>query len=459
MVRDRCGARVILVWIVLFALLTPGAGPFAAAAEQRGNAAGEPVYVVPIHRTIETGLLQFLKRAFKEAEYANARHIILDMNTPGGRIDAAEDIGELVRASKVPTIAFIHGKASSAGSYIALNAGRIAMEPGSTIGAAAVVDLSGKEIENPKIISHWTGLMKAAAENRKRNPDIAAGMVDKNIVVELPALGRTKGRGEILTLTADEALKVGYAEAITPSLNDVIAFIGAQDARIVHFTPSPAEKMARFLTDPVVMTLLLIIGVAGLAIELFIPGFGVPGVLGLLGFGLYFFGQYAAGFAGVEDIALFILGAALLAVEIFVPGFGLFGIAGIVCLACGIVLAAYDTQQAFISLGIALLVAVVIVAVAAKYFGRRGLWNRFILRDEQKTEDGYVSVPSRSALIGRTGRALTPLRPSGTAQFGDERVDVVTQGEYISPGTAVTVIQAEGARIVVRKAENNGEVR
>jgi membrane-bound serine protease (ClpP class) len=149
----------------------------------------------------------------------------------------------------------------------------------------------------------------------------------------------------------------------------------------------------------------------------------------------------------------------LLAVEIFVPGFGLFGIAGIVCLACGIVLAAYDTQQAFISLGIALLVAVVIVAVAAKYFGRRGLWNRFILRDEQKTEDGYVSVPSRSALIGRTGRALTPLRPSGTAQFGDERVDVVTQGEYISPGTAVTVIQAEGARIVVRKAENNGEVR
>jgi len=416
------------------------------------------VYVVPVHQKIETGLQKFLSRAFAEAESVHADYVVLDINTFGGRLDAAIEIGELIRMSEVRTVAFIHGKAVSAGSYIALNADRIVMEPGSTIGSASVVDIAGNEVEDPKIISHWVSEMKAAAQAGNRDPLIAEGMVDKNVVVPLPELNRTKEKGEILSLTAEEALVVGYADHVAGALNEVLSFIGAEEATVVTFDPTPAERLARFLTDPVVMTILLLLGIAGIAIELFVPGFGVPGIVGVASFALYFFGHYVAGFAGFEDIALFILGVALMIVEIFVPGFGIFGIAGIISLICGVVLAAYNTKQAFASLGIAFLIAVVVLAIVIKFFGYKGVWNRFILRDEQKSEEGYTPTAPKNHLLGKVGTSLTPLRPAGTIRIGDENVDVVSRGEFISAGSKVKVILVEGPRVVVSeiKEENTG---
>ncbi|WP_079910548.1 nodulation protein NfeD [Paenibacillus sp. 32352] len=448
-------ARSCLLLLLAFLLLLPLGTAFAVdsnpASGSSSVAKSAPVAVIPVHQTIETGLQKFLERAMKEAEDSRAMFIILDIDTLGGRVDSAEDIGEMIRNSKVPTIAYVHGRAVSAGSYIALNASKIVMEPGSTMGAAAVVDASGAEVGNVKVIAHWASQMRSAAELRGRDPQIAEAMVDKNAGVEMKAINRTVPKGQLVSLTADEALKVGYAESIGNNLDEVIRFIGAADHPVLHLEPTAAESFSRFLTQPSISILLLFIGIAGVAIELFVPGFGLPGIIGLLGFGLYFFGHYIVGFAGVEDIALFIIGVVLLIIEIFVSSFGILGILGIACLFSGVVMAAYNTKQAALHLSVAFVLAVIVVAIVVRIFKHRGVWNRFILREELTKEKGYTPTVERTDLLGKTGTSITPLRPSGTIYVGDERVDVVTSGEFIPLNKQIVIVQVEGSRVVVRE--------
>ncbi|PYI51765.1 NfeD family protein [Paenibacillus flagellatus] len=425
-------------------------GKSSTLAESLPASSGKLVYVVPVKQTVESGLQRFLERAFAEAIESAASLVVLDIDTLGGRLDSAEQIGELIRTSPIPTAAFVNGRAVSAGSYIALNAETIVMTPGSTLGAAAVVDGAGNEVESAKVVSHWASEMRAAAELRGRNPAIAEGMVDKNAVVDMPPIGRTAGKGEIVSLSAEEAVKVGYAEKIADTLDEAIAFLGMKGATVVEFEPSGAEKLARFLVHPVVMTVLLLVGIAGVAIELLVPGFGLPGILGLTGFALYFFGHYVAGFAGIEHIVLFVAGVVLLVAEMFVPSFGLLGVLGIVSIIGGVVMAAFDTGHALLSLGISTVLAAVVVYIVARLFKRRGIWNKFILRDELKSELGYVSHDSKEHLFGALGTSVTPLRPAGTAEFWSERVDVETDGEFVEPGRAVQVVKIEGNRVVVK---------
>ncbi|MBB3108998.1 membrane-bound serine protease (ClpP class) [Paenibacillus phyllosphaerae] len=420
-----------------------------AAAAESASSAGPAVYVVKAEQTVETGLESFLERAYKEAEEARADQVILILNTFGGRVDSAEAIGHLVRTSKVPTTAFVQGKAVSAGTYIALNAKSLVMQPGSTIGAAAVVDGSGDLIDNPKTVSFWTSVMMEAARQNGRNPDIAAAMVDPGMQLTLDEIGKTKKKGDILTLTASEAIKVGYAEYTAATLEEVLQHNQWEQRTIVEVEPTGAERLAEFLTSPLLMTLLLIIGIAGVAIELFVPGFGFPGIIGTLAFALYFFGHYVAGFAGMEDVVLFVIGVALLISEVFVPSFGILGILGSAAIVAGVLMASADVETALLSLAVALVAATVIVVLIAKRFKHRGVWNRFILSDKLTTEEGYVSNINRVELIGRTGETLTPLRPSGTVVIDGSRVDVVTSGEFIPAGSRIVVLKVEGTRVVV----------
>jgi len=444
------GFRLVMLLTVLLAAAIPGAAVMAETSKT-GEQTGNLVYVVPVRQTIESGLQKFMERAFKDAEEHHAAHIILDIDTLGGRVDAALGIGGLVRESKVPTTAYVHGKAISAGSYIALNAGKLVMEPGSSIGAAAIVTQDGKAVEDAKSIAYWTGEMKGAAELNGRNPQIAAKMVDKNLVIDVPELGGVLEKGKLLSLTAEEALKVGYADAKVSSKEDVLSFLGLEGATLHEFEPSWAERLARVLTSPTVMTLLFVVGLAGIAIELFVPGFGVPGILGVSGFALYFFGHYVAGFAGVEDILLFVIGIVLLIIEIFVPGFGIWAVAGIICLMSGVIMAAYDSSRAAASLGVGFALAIVVAGFFIYYFRHKGIWNKFILREELKTELGYVSQESKDRYLGQTGVSLTTLRPAGTVKIGDDRIDVVTEGEYIEARKPIIVVKIEGTRVVVRE--------
>ncbi len=426
--------------------------PDQARAAETGL--GPAVYVIPVKQSVEAGMQSFLKRAFKEAEEANAEHVVLVINTLGGRVDSAEEIGHMIRTSPVPTTAFVEGKAVSAGTYIALNADQIVMQPGSTIGAAAVVNGSGELIDNPKTVSFWVKEMMEAAALNGRNDQIAAAMVDPNAELSLQEeLGWVKKAGDILTLSASDAAKVGYSEHTANTVEETIQWLGLESRERVDLTPSLAENAARWLINPVVATVLLIIGIAGVAIELIVPGFGAPGIIGILSFGLYFFGHYIAGFAGLESVALFVLGIVLLIIEVFVPSFGILGLLGSASLIAGIVIAAPDPVNAFISIGIAVAISIVIIIMTAKMNKTKGVWNRFILRDKLTTEQGFLSSDTKESLLGKEGLAITPLRPSGTVQIDDDRIDVVTSGEFIAAGRKVKVVKAEGTWVVVKESE------
>ncbi|WP_144934115.1 nodulation protein NfeD [Paenibacillus sp. 32O-W] len=437
-----------VVWLLPLLLMLL---PFAGIHAESQPASSRAVYIIPVHQTIESGLQSFLERAFKEAHEASAQLIVLDINTLGGEITAAMEIGNLVRDSKIPTVAFIHGDAASAGTFIALNANEIVMSEGSVIGAAAIVDVSGREVDNAKLISYWVESMESAAKMRGRNPVIAAGMVDKNIEVDIPEAGRKFAAGQLVSLSFDDALKAGYSEHTANTLEEVLSYKNVQEAPRIFVEPSTAENLSRILTSPVAKTLLLLVGIAGVAIELFVPGFGLPGILGALGFGLYFFSHYIAGFAGIEEIVLFVLGIILLIIEVVVPGFGLFAAAGTISLISGVVMASYNTASGLKSLGIAVIPAIILIAIFIKIFKRKGVWKKFILSEEQKNEEGYTSSSVKDHLLGKNGVALTVLRPSGTALIGEERIDVVTFGDYIDKGRKIKVTQIEGTRVVVRE--------
>ncbi|NQX44568.1 nodulation protein NfeD [Paenibacillus tritici] len=448
----------IAAWLIL---LLPVAGTARAdneAVRAPGAAAGEtvngPVFVIPVDQEIERGLQSFLERGFQEAANYGAVLIVLEIDTPGGRVDSAESIGTMVRDSKIPTVAYIKGNAASAGSYIALNAGAIIMKPGSMIGAASLVDMNGKSVEDAKMISYWKSKMTGAAALNGRDPEVAAGMVDLQLAVNKPELGVSKRQGEIIALSSEEALQAGYADRIAGTANEAISWLGYSTDDIFRVEHTGAEKMSHFLTNPVIMVILLFVGIAGVFIELLVPGFGVPGIVGTLAFALYFFGNYVAGFAGAETLLLFILGLVMLVLELFVPSFGILGLLGSVSLVAGVVRAAYSFTHAMFSLGIAFSAAAVVIVIVAVAFKERGIWNRFILQDSLTKDQGYVPVQEKLRLIGASGISVTPLRPAGTAAIGGERIDVVTEGGFIDAHTAVSVVKVEGGRVVVKEAVN-----
>lgn len=453
MKNKKTGMRPFGALVAAFAIILVMAGMFitpqhAAAAPESG-----PVYVIPVEHEIERGLTSFLERSFKEAEGMGAGLIVLEVNTPGGRVDQAEVIGSLIRNSSIPTVAYIKGSAASAGSYISLNADKIAMAPGSMIGAAYMVDGMGKPVEDAKLVAWWKSMMHSAAKASGRDPKIAEGMADLNLEVDMPEIGKTKKRGDIIALSDDEALKVGYADKKAKSTNEVIEWMGYSTNDVFKIERTFSEKLATFLTHPGVMTLLLFIGIAGVIIELIVPGFGVPGILGVIAFILYFFGNYVAGFAGMETWLLFLVGIALMAAELFVPSFGILGIVGSLSLIFGVVRAAYSTSHVAWSLGIASIAALIAIVVTAMIFRKRGVWHKFILSDSLTKDKGYVPIADRDSLIGETGRSMTPLRPSGTAEIGGQRMDVVSVGGFIAAGRPVRVIKTDGTRIVVEEVE------
>ncbi|MDQ0876922.1 membrane-bound ClpP family serine protease [Paenibacillus sp. V4I3] len=211
------------------------------------------------------------------------------------------------------------------------------------------------------------------------------------------------------------------------------------------------ENLSAFLTHPVTATVLLVVGIIGIALELLFFSGGLLALAGVSGFALYFLGFYLAGFAGFGDLAVFGIGLILLILELVVPSFGILSVLGAICLFGGVLMASSDPTQAAIMLGIALLLAIVAISFAIKTFRHRGIWNRFILKEQLTTNKGFTSSPDRSYLIGMTGEAITPLRPAGTAIIQGERVDVVTNGSFIATGRNVVVVEVEGVRVVVRE--------
>lgn len=432
--------RLVMVLSFLFAFILMTAPPF------KGNAGNEVVYVVPVQETIEKGLYAYLSRAVHLAEEDQASAIIFELDTPGGVVDAASKIGKLLTSTDIKTISFVNKQALSAGAYIALNTDEIYMVPGSTIGSAAIIDGQGNTA-GKKAESYWFAAMEEAAKQSGRDPKYALAMADES--VDLPKLGAPKGK--LLTLGSENAKEVGYSKGTFNNLNDLLAHLGLSHADVKTVEESFAEKIARFITNPVVIPILLSIGSLGLIVELYSPGFGLPGFMGLSALLLFFYGHLVAGLAGYETLILFVIGIGLIIAEFFLPG-GIAGLLGLAAILGSLFLAADNVVHMGISLLIALSISMLALIIMAKVFGRKmKFFKKIILTDATKTEEGYISNKSRLELIGLEGYALTPLRPSGTVLIEDERIDVVSDGGFILKGARVRVVKAEGSRIVVRE--------
>ncbi|WP_306807443.1 NfeD family protein [Halalkalibacter krulwichiae] len=299
--------------------------PLQTMVHSEREASGEElIYYIPVEQTVERGLEAFMARSFANAIEEGASHIILEMDTPGGAVDAAGNIALLIQETDIPVITYVKNKAISAGAYIALNTDEIVMAPGATMGSAAVIDGAGNAAEE-KTQSYWLSEMRSAAELNGRDPQYALAMADNRI--DLPELNAPEG--ELLTLTAQQAMQVGYAEAIASNRGELLEYLELENAVEIEMQVSFSEQIARFVTHPVVIPILLSIGSLGLVLELYSPGFGVPGIMGISALLLFFFGHMFAGFAGWESMILFVVGFLLIIVEIFVPGFGIFGLLGI----------------------------------------------------------------------------------------------------------------------------------
>ena len=421
------------------------AGLPAAAVAQRPT-----VYRIRVEGTIEMGIAPFIKRALAEAAAAGATAAILDVNTLGGRVDAALQIVDAVSQSRIPVYAFINPRAISAGALISVSTQGVYMIADATMGASTVVSGTGQKVSE-KAQSVMRAQFRALAERRGIDPRIGEAMVDETIAID-----GVVEEGKLLTLTANEAERVGYATEVA-NFDAMLEEIGAAGAEVIVPQANWAEKLVRFLSNPLVAPLLLSLGVLGLMIEIKTPSFGLAGGVGLAALAAFFGSHLIVGLAGWEEVILLGVGLIALAIEVFlVPGFGIAGIIAIVCIGTGVFLALLSSLPTWgdIARAMGMIAVSVMIVVAAAYTLLQKLptTNRLrgvFLQAATARAEGYVSAEAREDLVGTQGIAVTDLHPAGTGMFAGERLDVVSEAGYVEKGAPIRIVRAEGYRHVV----------
>ncbi len=414
------------------------------------------VWLVPIETEITPATAQFVSSRVQRANRERPLALVFLINTPGGRVDAMSDIVDaILQRAQVPTIAVVED-AFSAGALIAMSAEQLAMLPASSIGAALTVTIdplapTGLSPADEKINSATRSQFRAVAEARGRNVRVAEAMVDQRI--EIPGLATAE---ELVTLTAAQAVEFGIADIQAKSLPDALSQLGYGGIAIERIEPSLTERVAVSLTSPLVFAALLAVGVIGILIELFTPGFGVPGFLGVLALALALGGAYIATPANTLDLVLVIAGILLLAAEIFIiPGFGVAGVLGLAALAFAIFRIFQDSTVLVLSytaLFGGVLLALAIWLLPNTRFGSALMLSTRLTN--KPAEDDSTPTSTLDQLLGQHGVALSDLRPAGVARFGPQRVDVVTEGDFINNGTEIEVLKVEGNRVTVRAVES-----
>lgn len=444
------------------------AKPEADATPKKTPTASGPVYVFPFKAEVGPATLTFLRRSLKEAERAGASAFIIDMDTPGGRLDVTLDIFELMHRTKVPVITFINPNAISAGALISLSTPKIYMRPDAIIGAAAVVSSGGEDIQKTmksKIDSVTAAKMRAVCEANGHNPDIAEAFM---ILEKELKVGDTliDSAGTLLSLNGREAAKVYdgkmlLAAGLAENVEELLALEGLTGP-VVRIAATGFEKFAFWIT--MVAPLLLMGGIIGAYIEMKAPGFGIPGIASLVCFALFFGGHLVAGLAGWEPVIVFVLGVILVLFEFFVaPGTFLPGVIGTFLILASIVWAMVDRwpsqtgiptgealQQPLFNLLVASGGAAVTAAVLMRFLPKTSVYRKLVL-GASSASGPAITVPIVNLELreGDIGVASTTLRPSGKASFRGELYDVVTGGDYIKEGTSVQVISVDGMRVIV----------
>ena len=450
----------------------------------------DTVYHIPIEGTIDLGLPPYIERSIKEAETNNAVSIIFTINTFGGRVDAATQIKDAILNSKVPTVAFINKRAISAGALISLSCEKIYMTGGATIGATTAVDMSGKKASE-KVISYMREEMASTAEKRGRNKHIARGMVDEEL--EFPSKVKNEyiksdneidtvktiiyylimdndtiyvddieGRkqGNLITLTTEQALKYKIADRSADTFDSVLDSLGFSNANVQTTSENWSENFVRFLTNPVVASLLTTFGFLGILFELQSPGWGIPGSVGLICLILSLSASYIAELATMNDFLIILIGILCIILEALVfPGFGIPGIAGIIFILWGLYLLLLPDipvgeevlSQASNGLFIGIIGGLIGLVLLFRAMTKTKFWKDLTSPGGQNKEDGYAASFGWEKLVGETALTETDLHPSGWIVVNNERIFAVSEGNFIDKNVKVIVLSVDGNRVVVRK--------
>jgi len=443
----------------------------AVAAQPEADTVGTAVPTVPVIHLIklhtvntqggmiDPGLTAFVERAVEDANDAGVDAIVFEIDTFGGRVDAATVIRDAILDAEPLTIAFINRRAISAGALISLACDKIVMVKGGSIGASTPVSGTGEKAGD-KYVSVMRAEMRATAERTGRDVEIAEAMVDERI--DIPGFSEEAGRPA--TLTTDQALHYRVADETAETLAEALEIYDLQDAEIVEIEINWAEVVVRFLTHPVITSLLLSVAVFGLIAEVRTPGWGLGGTLALVALSLFFGSHLIVRLAEWDELLLFVVGLVLLVVEIaFIPGFGFVGLAGVLCMGASLMLTrlpsfqwwSIDQVSAVVGqMALSMILGIIGSVILLKSLPRIGAFNRLILGSRTAASEGYVAAPTEgdADLLGQEGVTLSELRPVGIGLFDGRRLDIIAEGEYIDEQTAVKVIEARGSRIVVRPA-------
>jgi membrane-bound serine protease (ClpP class) len=418
------------------------------------------VYKFDIKEEIAPPVWHHTQKAFAEAEELNFDLIIIHMNTYGGMLDAADSIRTAIIKSDIPVYVFIDNNAASAGALISIACDSIYMHPGANIGAATVVDQSGKPLPD-KYQSYMRSMMRSTAEASGRDPDIAQAMVDPRIYIE-----GISDTGHVLTFTAKEALKYNFCEGIAESVEEVLELANIKEYKIIEQKLTFTDKIIKLLINPFVSGILIMIIIGGIYFELQTPGIGFPIAASVIAAVVYFAPLYIEGLAEHWEIVIFIVGVILIAVEIFaIPGFGIPGILGIIFIVTGLTLS-MTGNIGFDFTGIELtglvksffivIIAMFLSILLSFYFGRKVLttttFGHLALDSVQEKDKGFTSsIDSYAKMVGEIGIAFTVLRPAGKVKIGDEIFDAIAEAGYIEKGDKIKVTDYQTSQLFVVK--------
>ena len=458
------------------------------------------VYVIPIAGDVEPSMAAFLKRALDGVPDSPENLIIIEMDTFGGRLDSAFEMVEtLSNVKSAKTIAYVTNKAISAGALISLACNRLIMKQHTTIGDCAPITVTqeGPQIVGEKVQSPLRAKFRALAKKNGYPVVLAESMVSmemevyqiefdgeavfmdaqeyKDLSEERKAQITSKktivAEGELLTMDDAEAHDLGFSSMSVEGLDDLLSKLKIAGKPLTRIQPSWSEGLVGLIGK--ISPILMLIGLGALYTEIKAPGFGAPGIIGILCLGLVFFNQYLVGLANYTELLIIIIGLILMGFEIFViPGFGITGIAGLLIIAIGLILSFQDFvipdpqlpwekallfKNASMVIGAACGAIIMAVVILRFVFPRlsRSAHGPYLSTTLSEVKVGWPE--NTPAEAGQTGIALTQLRPSGKAEINGEPYDVVTQGDFIPRGSKIKVLNVKHNKITVVELDISNE--
>lgn len=410
-------------------------------------------YRIRLDQDIDPSAQRLVVLGLEKAAKAEADYVLLDINTYGGAVNAADSIRAAILRYDKPVVAYVNMQAASAGALISIACDSIYMRTGSSIGAATVVNQTG-EVAPDKYQSFMRGMMRATAKANGRDPEIAESMVDT---------------ANVLSLTPDEAMEVGYCEGIAEEVSDVARIVAGDNEFIIKDMEDDMtwlDRLIQFLLNPLLQSIFMMMIIGGIFVEIRTPGIGLPLLTAVVGALLYFAPGYLGHLVSYWEILLFVVGLILIAMEIFVlPGFGVCGIAGIIAVVVSLAFAMVDNAELFhwdgtLNLEPVLMpLGIVIISSAVAIFGSVWLvkklyetrsFDHIALRQSLTGEEGFVGVVSGlESLVGQEVTVFTDMRPSGKVRTADGRIFEASMkfGGYAVKGQTLKVVSTEQGRL------------